>query len=150
MFAEYKGKPYKIIKNGKQWELLSKKSESVNDGFERDGKLYYRTVHDIAELDDLYNIDISVMYDTGLEKVPTEWRLPINKEYFTETSVKLVFVEGLLPGWNVEDKNVCSLYIDISKISKAWLVRHSKKNENIKEEISPLGLYKTYQQIVEV
>lgn len=149
MFAIYKGKKYKLVKDGEKWELISKQEESIKDGFIKDGRLFYKPVSNLSELEDVLDISVFVEYKTHLQDVPSVWKLQFSKEYFTEDSVKLVFGMGLLPGWHVEDKNVSSQYVKVDDISKAWMETKSKTTgiEN-KEEIKPQMLYQVYTDII--
>lgn len=60
MIAEYKGKKYKIVKNRKGLELISKKTK--DDGFLKDGDIFYKTISDLKILDAVYDIWIVVEY----------------------------------------------------------------------------------------
>ncbi len=139
MYATYKGKQYKLVKNGKNWELISDRNRF---GFLKDGEIYYKPMENLEELDDVYELYILVTYDTGLDYVPNEWRVPLAKEYFDESSVKLVFVQGLLPGWVVEDKCVSSLKVDVNQTKSAYLVKKSKRTGILnKRKLQPSELY---------
>ncbi|MCR4568123.1 MAG: hypothetical protein K5769_08720 [Pseudobutyrivibrio sp.] len=149
MFAVYNGTRYRLVKDGKAWELVSKKPESISDGFIKDGGVFYKSVNDLSELEEVFDISIFVEYETHLPNVPSIWELEFSKEFFTDNSVKLVFGMGLLPGWNVEDKNVSSRYVNVSEISRAWIETKSKTNDIEKrEEIEPRMLYEKYNEIV--
>ena len=146
-FAIYKGKQYKLVKTGKEWELVSKNPKSINNGFIKDNDLYYKPIHNLSELEDILEISIYVEYNTHLPNTPSIWKLEFSKEYFTENSVKLVFGAGLLQKWNVEDKNISSLYVDISEITRAWIVTRSKIYKSARrEEINPCTLYEKYNE----
>ena len=134
MIAVYKGTQYKIIKDGKRWELISKKPNSIEAGFTKGGDLFYKSIDNLTLLDDIYDMWIMVVYDTHFDKVSKQWRLEITKEFFMDNKVKLLFGEGLLPGWTVEDKNVCSKYVDISEISDAYIVKRSLVDNNERRE----------------
>ena len=119
MFADYKGKQYKIVREGEKWELISRNPDSEKNGFVKAGRIYYRS------FDDVYELAFYVIYDTHLDKVPKEWRINIGNSAIKEDSVYLLFAEGILPGWKVEDKNVCSTYIKNEDISQAWTIKES-------------------------
>lgn len=134
MIADYKGKQYKIVKDGKNWELVTKNPQSVEEGFMKDGNIFYKSINDLSMIEDMYDIWMLVEYDTHFEKVPKQWRLEFTKEFLSEGKIKLLFGEGILPGWNVEDKNVCSKYVSVSEISSAYVVKRSKISDNEKKE----------------
>ena len=43
----------------------------------------------------------------------------------------MVFAEGILPNWNIVDKNVCSMLIPLDDISEAKMVITYKKRDGI-------------------
>ena len=144
-FATYEGKQYKLVKAGKEWGLISKNPRSVDDGFIKDNEVYYKPIHNLSELEDIIEISIYVEYETHLPNVPSIWELHISD--FKENSVKLLFSAGILPNWNIEEKNVCYLYVDISEITKAWIVTRSKVYKSARrEEIEPCALYEKYNE----
>ena len=90
-----------------------------------------------------------VIYDTHLDKVPKEWRINIGNSAIKEDSVYLLFAEGILPGWKVEDKNVCSTYIKNEDISQAWTIKESIITNNVeKEKVDPDDLYSMYRRLI--
>lgn len=44
MFADYKGKQYKIVREGEKWELISRNPDSEKNGFVKAGRIYYRSI----------------------------------------------------------------------------------------------------------
>jgi hypothetical protein len=149
MFADYKGKQYKIVREEGKWNLISMNPDSEKYGFEKDEDIYYKEFDDISEFDDVYELTFFVLYDTHLDKVPTEWSLNLSNGFFKEDSVKLLFAEGILPGWKVEDKNVCSTYIKNEDISQAWTIKESIITNSVEKEIvNPNELYSMYRRLI--
>ena len=149
MFADYKGKQYKIVREEGKWNLISMNPDSEKYGFEKDEDIYYKEFDDISEFDDVYELTFFVLYDTHLDKVPTEWSLNLSNGFFKEDSVKLLFAEGILPRWKVEDKNVCSTYIKNEDISQAWTIKESIITNSVEKEIvNPNELYSMYRRLI--
>ena len=66
-----------------------------------------------------------------------------------EDSVMLLFAEGILPGWKVEDKNVCSTYIKNDDIPQAWIIKESIKTNKVEKElIDPKDLFSRYSKLI--
>lgn len=103
---------------------------------EKSGNIYYREITE-DELSDIYDIKFEVCYDTGLDKVPVLWAVTIDSLVGEE--VRLRFSEGILPGWEVEEKNVCTKLIEMNDITMAKAIYTYKKRDgkmfNSTEEI---------------
>jgi len=103
--------------------------------------LYFKNILE-EELSDIYDVEIWVSYNTNIPNTPKQWKLGSDKSAISENGILLIFAEGILPGWNVIEKNVCSKRIDLSEISSARVVfvyrkKDGKMLENhIVEEIS--------------
>lgn len=118
MIARYNNMYYRISKGRASYELLTMIKEKAQVGFQYDKPMFYRKV-DLSDngLSDVFNLDIWVHYDTGLPNVPVEWKIDIDTNIYVEEGTLLLrFVEGILPGWNVEEKNVSYTKISINAI----------------------------------
>lgn len=131
MFAKYNQLLCKIIKTGKQYELISKNESAMNLGFEKEGQIYYKELKDLSEVDEVFELSLFAFYDTGLNKVSTEWKIELSKEYYRDEKFMLVFGEGFLPGWKVEDKSVCSTYVARCEVEKGWVVKNYIRKDGI-------------------
>lgn len=100
-------------KRDKCFELVTKKSENINNKFKKNNNIFYKKIKDLSVLDDIYDISLFVEYDTHLKNVSNLWKIPFTQEYLYNEKNKLIFAEGILPGWSIEEKNVCSKYINI-------------------------------------
>ena len=68
------------------------------------------------------------------------WKIPFTQEYLYNEKIKLIFAEGILPGWPIEEKNVCSKYINIDQIQAAYIIKTRKLNKEEKQEKIKLEL----------
>ena len=116
MFVKIDNFICKCVKSGKQLELVSKNEDAIKYGFKKDGKIYYKNINSILDINEAYDIKFWIEYETNFEKVANKWDIKISKDSIVGNTVKLVFAEGYLPGWKVEEKGICSNYIPIEKI----------------------------------
>ncbi|MEQ2497458.1 MULTISPECIES: hypothetical protein [Lachnospiraceae] len=133
MIARYNNMYYRISKGRAGHELLTRIKEKAQVGFQYDRPVFYKKV-DLSDnnLSDVFNLDIWVHYDTGLPNVPVEWKIDIDTNIFEEGTLLLRFVEGILPGWNVEEKNVSYTKISINDITGVRAVyTYLKKDGNL-------------------
>ena len=63
--------------------------------------MYYNPV-DEKDLSDIYMIEFYIFFDAGLKGVSSWWK--ITEADLLDNKVKLRFAEGILPGWNIEEK----------------------------------------------
>lgn len=140
--AEYQGKQYKLIQNkrDKCFEFVTKKSENINNKFKKNNNIFYKKINDLSVLDDIYDISLFVEYDTHLKNVSNLWKIPFTQEYLYNEKIKLIFAEGILLGWSIEEKNVCSKYINIDQIQAAYIIKTRKLNKEEKKEKIKLEL----------
>ena len=74
-----------------------------------------------------------VEYDTHLKNVSNLWEIPFTQEFLSNGKLKLIFAEGILPEWSIEEKNVCSKYINIDQIQAAYIIKTRKLNKEEKK-----------------
>ena len=130
MIARYMDYEYTYISNRRCKEILTTQKEKVKDGFTFGNGIYYKTV-DENDLTDIYNVELWVKYNTGFEGVSDWWKLGGEQNVIADDKIQLVFAEGILPNWDIIDKNVCSMLIPIVEILEAKLVFSYKKRDGI-------------------
>lgn len=133
MIARYNNMYYRISKGRAGHELLTMIKEKAQVGFQYDRSVFYKKV-DLSDnrLSDIFNLDIWVHYDTGIPNVPVEWKIDIDTNIFIEGTLFLRFVDGILPGWNIEEKNVSYTKISINDIIGVRAVyTYLKKDGNL-------------------
>ena len=141
MIARYHNYNYLYMSNRRKKEIITTKEQKTDPSFTKEGNLYFKNILE-EELSDIYDVEIWVSYNTNIPNTPKQWKLGSDKSAISENGILLIFAEGILPGWNVIEKNVCSKRIDLSEISSARVVfvyrkKDGKMLENhIVEEIS--------------
>lgn len=123
MYLDYRNKTYKLVRDGDEWEIISNDVRSIMDGFRKDGNIYYKQINNQKLLNTRYDIEIHMIYRTNYELVSNVWKVKVTPDLYNLGKIKIVFAEGLLPGWNVEDKNVCYKYIDITEVEDIYFVK---------------------------
>lgn len=136
MVAVYKGNKYKFVSNKRRKGIITRCVQKTDGSFLKENDTYYKSV-DEKDLSDIYTVEFYVFFDTGLKDVSAWWK--VTEADLSDDKVKLRFAEGILPGWNIEEKNVCTNEIDFNEISCAKVEfvfeKINGKEENvIKEE----------------
>ncbi|MDO4945885.1 MAG: hypothetical protein Q4E74_11885, partial [Ruminococcus sp.] len=73
MIAKYNRELYEIVKNRKNYELITYQANKASDDFIKDRNLYFKTVPDNdIMLTDIFSVEFVVSYDTGLPFVKSE------------------------------------------------------------------------------
>ena len=141
MFAQYNGYCYGYISNIRTKEIITRQEYKTDSGFTKDGDLYVKNVQE-GDLSDIYNVGVWVSYNANLPTTPKEWRLICSKSTVSEQGVLLIFADGILPGWDVIDKNVCSKRVPLSDLLDAKVVYTYRKKDgtlfeqSVTEEVS--------------
>ena len=73
-------------------------------------------------IQDIFNIQFFLKWDSHFEKVDTVWEIFTDKSYLNENQVLMRFANGLLPGWRAEEQTVCSRYVDINECEDFTIV----------------------------
>lgn len=139
MIAKYKNNFYLYISNKKVSNLVTRQKQKALEGFEYDEGAYFKRIS-MDELEDVFDIEYWVTYNTGEPEVPTEWKVGKDSRDIQGDNVLIRYSNGVLPNWNIEEKNVCVKYINKNEIDSAKIVKvYSLKdgvslNSPIKEE----------------
>ena len=129
MFAVYNGNTYIYVSNRRGKEIITRNPRKANIDFAKDDDVFYKKISD-DELSEIFNIELWVKYSTGLPDTPFWWQVSFDGRAFVSGKVLLRFSEGFLPGWEIEENNVCVKYIDIDEITDAKVVYAYKKRNN--------------------
>lgn len=137
MVAIYKNNKYKFVSNKRRKGIITRCVQKTDGSFLKENDMYYKSV-DEKDLSDIYMVEFYVFFDTGLKDVSSWWK--ITEADLSDNKIKLRFAEGILPGWNIEEKNVCTNKINFNEIPYAKVKLEFKKingkEENVlKEEI---------------
>lgn len=117
MVVKYNGKYYFCYKLSNNLLISTKKIEKSDGTFTKDGDYWYKKVRlDNEKITDVFEVDLYVKYNVGLQDVPKVWHLEMSRTTIKNNSVKLVFHNGILPGWKAEDPTISYKYININEI----------------------------------
>ncbi len=128
MIARYNKREYLYVANRRKKEIITYKLSKTDESFVREGNLFFREVSE-DELSDIYDIEFWVTYKADIPNTPEQWKLSNEKNKINSEGILLVFAEGILPGWDVVEKNVCSHRVNMSDISGAQMVISYKKKD---------------------
>lgn len=128
MFAKFNDTIYSYVANRGKKEIITRNGNKTNADFKRDGEVFCKTVSE-EELADIFNVEIWVKYNTGYPNTPFYWQVEIDGRGYADGKILLRFSEGILPGWDIEEKNVCIKYVDVKEIEKAKVVYVYKRKE---------------------
>lgn len=117
MFANYSNEKYIYIANRRTKEIVTHLSMKTDESFVYDKGIFYKKITD-EELTDIYDVEFWVKYESGFNGVSAWWKLGNDKDSVIGNQVALIFSEGILPGWKIIEKNVCSNEVDISSLSE--------------------------------
>lgn len=118
MFARIGDLLCRCVRSGHQYALVSRHREAEKYGLKKEGKVYCREIASLSELDEAYDIAFWVEYETGMKNVPNLWGIRAEKDGILDGCVKLVFAEGYLPGWKVEEKGISSTYVPVESLGR--------------------------------
>lgn len=116
MFAKIGGLLCRCVRSGQEYALVSRHREAEKYGLKKEGKVYCKEIASLSELDEAYDIAFWAEYETGLENVPNLWEIRTEKDGIRDGCVRLVFAEGYLPGWKVEEKGISSTYVPVESL----------------------------------
>lgn len=126
MFAKYNGYDYLYVSNTRKTEIITTDKKKTDSSFTRDSKIYFKKIRE-EELSDIYDAEIWLTYHTNIPGTPTQWKLGSDNSMISNNEVALIFAEGILPGWDILEKNVCCKTVLLSEVSSAKVVLTYKK-----------------------
>lgn len=130
MFANYNNEKYLYISNRRTKEIVTHIRMKIDESFICDKGLFYKKITD-EELTDIYDVEFWVKYESGFDNVSVWWKLGSDRNTVTRNHVTLIFSEGILPGWKIVEKNVCSTEVDIVSLSETKIkIIYKKKDGN--------------------
>ena len=128
MFAKYKENIYILSSNSRKKEIITRIQEKADDDFTKDGSIFFKSISE-DDLSDIFSVDIWINYDANLPNTPNKWSVDLSDSELDNNIILLRFTEGLLLGWEVEDKNVCTKRIHFAEITGAGITyKYSKKH----------------------
>lgn len=119
MFIKYRNTLYDSLDEKTYLIIITRVESKIDEQFLKSRKSYYKEIStEDTDIQEIFNIQFYLNWDSHLEKVNTVWEL--FTEEFTDDCLKneqvlLVFAKGCLLGWKVEENTVCSRYVDINE-----------------------------------
>lgn len=128
MYINYKNILYRYLED--DCELLTYKTEKTDSTFEDDDGIYYKAIEqDDPDIVDVYNVHYLIDYDTGLDCVPTTWKVDTSRVEFMDDEVLLVFGQGRLPDWEILENTVCQKCVKLEECGTIKIVyKYTVKN----------------------
>lgn len=116
MIAEYKGNKYYYNTSSRRSELVTSDSRKADGSFQKDGDLYFKPIEE-KDLGSIFTVEFFAGYDSGLEGTDRSWHIIDENDVIKDGKVRLTFAKGILPGWDMIDKNVCEKYVSLDDIT---------------------------------
>lgn len=129
MIAKYNGNYYYYVFNRRESNIITNHQDKVSDDFIfEDGVFYKKAAFD--ELEEVFNVKYIISYNAKVANVSSEWEITNSALDVQDNSVMLRYSNGIIPGWIIEEKNVCIKYVDIQDISNAREICIYKRKNN--------------------
>lgn len=130
MVAVYKGNKYKFVSNKRRKEIITRCVQKTGNTFLKENDIYYKPI-DKKDLSDIYATEFYIFFDAGLKGVSSWWK--VSEADLSDDKVKLRFAEGILPGWNIEEKMFVRMKLILMKSNMQKLSLCSQKSTEKKK-----------------
>lgn len=128
MLANYNGKTYWYISSRRKKEIVTRTPDKAENDFKRDNDLFFKNISE-EELIDIFDVEFWVEYDANLPNTPLMWKISNENSELENGKIMLRFAEGILPEWEIEEKNVCVKHIEVSEVRNAKVIYVYKKKD---------------------
>lgn len=109
---------YRYVYNGmeKAYFCVTHYSEKTDKDFQQKTSFYKKEV-DMSDdcVKDIYDVKCYVYWNSKIEGISDRWEIPILRPWMDDKVVRLQH-EGLLSGWETDEKYLCSKYVELSAI----------------------------------
>ena len=123
MYIIYNNILYELINYRGKYKITTYFKEKCDRSFDRTWDYYSKEYLETdTNIQDIFNIQFFLKWDSHFEKVDTVWEIFTDKSYLNENQVLMRFANGLLPGWRAEEQTVCSRYVDINECEDFTIV----------------------------
>ena len=123
MFIIYKDTLYDLVEEKTHLIIITRNELKLNENFLKTKRSFYKNILlNDPNIQDIFNIQFFLKWDSHFEKVDTVWEIFTDKSYLNENQVLMRFANGLLPGWRAEEQTVCSRYVDINECEDFTIV----------------------------
>jgi len=130
--------------------IITSNVDKIDTSFTKSNLFWYKEVSlTDKNLTDIYELKLYINYDIDLPEVPKTWKLDVGDDVLKKkNTIKLVFYNGMLPGWRGEDKNISYKYINVNEIKNGSIKKIFYKKDG-KACIFP-KIYKKNASIAEI
>ena len=128
--AMYKGLYYVYISNKKAKGILTTHSEEAPNEYRCKNGEQFLGMQD-NELSEIFEIRYKVKYNTGIPGVPFEWGVGSGMEDVNGDTILIRFSDGFLPGWDIEEKDVCLKYVNKNDIEFGEVIKTFYKKTGV-------------------
>ena len=123
MFIKYKDILYDLLEEKTYLSIITRNKLKSNEDFLKNKRSFYKNILlNDPNIQDIFNIQFFLKWDSHFEKVDTVWEVFTDKSYLKDGQVLMRFANGLLPGWRAEEQTVCSRYVDINECEDFTIV----------------------------
>jgi len=114
MIAKYNGKYYYYINNRRVSNIITNRKEKAVEGFLCEDNVFYKKVP-FENCEDVFDVKYVISYDAGLIGISTDWEISNDASDIQKNGILIRFSNGVIPGWKVEENNVCINYINLEE-----------------------------------
>lgn len=122
MLAKYKGRIYAYVSNSTNKVITTRQKGKADTDFKKDRDDFYKEVNE-EDITDVFEVRYWAAYDAGLPDTPSLWIVQEEAGGIEKERIQLMFCNGILPGWEIEEKNVCTKFVEITEI-KSTIVEY--------------------------
>ena len=123
MYIKYNNIVFRFLDKKEYYKIITRNKNKTTDEFYKNKDVYVKKIIETdINIQDIFNIQFFLKWDSHFEKVDTVWEIFTDKSYLNENQVLMRFANGLLPGWRAEEQTVCSRYVDINECEDFTIV----------------------------
>ena len=120
--AQYKGMYYIYNSNKRTCSIVTTRNEKIHDGFIFEDGAFFKSIQE-NDVQEIFEIYYRIKYDAGVKGVSTEWDVGCGIQDINNDKILIRYSNGVLPGWNIEEKNVCIKYVDKEDIEYGEVIK---------------------------
>ncbi len=116
MIAKYNGEYYYYINNKRVSNIITSRKEKAFEGFFFEDNIFYMKVP-FESCEDIFDLKYVISYDAGIAGASTDWEISNNASDIQKNGILIRFSDGTIPGWKIEEKNVCINYVKLEEVT---------------------------------
>lgn len=135
MIGVYKTQLFDFVRFRGHYELITEFAEKAYEEFTQRSD-YYIKVTDFSDpgLTDIFDVDLWIKYDTGMDGLPLEWDVSLDGFTVIKDDQISIDYQGWLPNeenWGLVEKGIWRTFINITEIEGAWITYTYKKKDGV-------------------